>query len=70
VRQFGRREEEGVLIDMALSREDLAQMTGTNLYNVSRILSKWEQNGYVALGRKRVTIRKAHELVMIAEGVT
>jgi CRP/FNR family transcriptional regulator, nitrogen oxide reductase regulator len=70
VRQFGRREEEGVLIDMALSREDLAQMTGTNLYNVSRILSKWEQNGYVGLGRKRVTIRKAHELVMIAEGIT
>lgn len=67
VRQFGRRESEGVLIDMALSREDLAQMTGTNLYNVSRILSKWEQEKIVSLGRKRVVIRKAHELVMIGE---
>lgn len=67
VRQFGRRTEEGVLIDMALSREDLAQMTGTNLYNVSRILSKWEADGLIATRRKRVTLVKAHDLVMLAE---
>jgi CRP-like cAMP-binding protein len=70
VRQFGRREEEGVLIDMTFTRQDLAEMTGTNLYNVSRILNKWEQNGYVGLGRKKVLIKKAHELVVIAEGIT
>ena len=46
VRQFGRRVDEGVLIDIAISREELAQMTGTNLYNVSRILSKWEHAGW------------------------
>jgi len=59
-----------VLIDMALSREDLAQMTGTNLYNVSRILSKWEQDGIVSLGRKRVAIRNAHALVIIGEDIS
>lgn len=67
VRQFGRRTEEGVLIDMVLSREDIAQMSGTNLYQVSRILSRWEQAGYIATGRKQVTLRKAHEIVAIAE---
>jgi CRP-like cAMP-binding protein len=67
VRQFGRRTEEGLLIDMPLSRQDLAEMTGTNLYNVSRILSKWEQAGLVSSGRKRVTLLKPHQLVMIAE---
>ena len=70
VRQFGKREGDGVLIDMALSREDLAQMTGTNLYNVSRILSKWEQDGIVSLGRKRVAIRNAHALVIIGEDIS
>ena len=70
VRQFGKREGEGVLIDMALSREDLAQMTGTNLYNVSRILSKWEQDGIVSLGRKRVVIKNAHALVIIGEDIS
>lgn len=69
VRQFGRRAEEGVLIDISLSREDLAQMTGTNLYNVSRILSKWESDGLIATGRKQVTLLKAHELVVLAEDI-
>lgn len=67
VRQFGRRIPEGVLIDMPLSRQDLAQMTGTNLYNVSRILSKWEQKGLISTSRMQVILCKAHELVMIAE---
>jgi CRP-like cAMP-binding protein len=69
VRQFGRRTANGVLIDVSLSREDLAQMTGTNLYNVSRILSKWEADGLIASGRKRITLLKAHELVALAEDI-
>lgn len=69
VRQFGRRVSQGVLIDIALSREDLAQMTGTNLYNVSRILSKWEGDGLISTDRKRITLLKAHELVILAEDI-
>ena len=69
VRQFGRRTDDGVLIDIPLGREDLAQMTGTNVYNVSRILSKWEANGFIATGRKRVTLLQAHELVVLAEDI-
>jgi CRP-like cAMP-binding protein len=67
VRQFGRRTDEGVLIDMSLTREDIAQMAGTNLYQVSRILSRWEQAGYIATARRQVTLCKAHEIVAIAE---
>ena len=67
VRQFGTKSDEGVLIDMPLSRQDLAEMTGTNLYNVSRIMSKWEQDGIIKTGRKRVILCQPHELVVIAE---
>ena len=67
VRQFGKRVEAGVLIDMPLSRQDLAQMTGTNVYNASRILSKWEQQGLISTSRMQVILCEAHELVMIAE---
>ncbi|MCB8945738.1 MAG: Crp/Fnr family transcriptional regulator [Ardenticatenaceae bacterium] len=67
VRQFGKRVPEGVLIDMPLSRQDLAEMTGTNLYNASRILSKWEQQGLISTRRMQVILCKAHDLVMIAE---
>ena len=70
VRQFGKREADGVLINMLMSRQDLAEMTGTNLYNVSRILNKWEQAEIVRLGRQRVVITNAHKLVVISEGIS
>ena len=67
-RQFGKREGEGVLIDMVISRQDIAEMTGTNIYNVSRILSKWEQNELILSQHKRITIRNSHALVLISAG--
>jgi CRP-like cAMP-binding protein len=65
--QSGKRIEAGILIDMPLSRQDLAEMTGTNLYSVSRILSGWEKQGLVETGRERVVLTMPHQLVMIAE---
>jgi CRP-like cAMP-binding protein len=56
-----------VLIGLPLSREDLAKIAGTTLYTVSRILSGWEQQGFVEAGRERVLIRQAHILAAIAE---
>lgn len=67
VRQAGRKVEGGVLVDMPLSRQDLAEMTGTTLYTVSRILSGWQQQGLVEARRERVLIRVPHGLVVIAE---
>lgn len=63
----GHKVEGGVLIDLALSRQDLAEMTGTTLYTVSRTLSGWQQRGIVEVGRERVLIQKPHALVAIAE---
>ncbi|MGE3274412.1 MAG: Crp/Fnr family transcriptional regulator [Vicinamibacterales bacterium] len=67
VQQAGRRVESGVLIDLPLSREDIAQMTGTTLYTVSRIVSRLEQDGILEAGRQRVVIRRPHGLVKIAD---
>jgi CRP-like cAMP-binding protein len=66
-RQSGRRTEQGVLIDLPLSRQDLGEMTGTTLYTVSRILSNWEQQGLVESRRERIIICNPHGLVVIAE---
>lgn len=65
--QAGKKTDEGILIDLALTRQDLAEMTGTTLYTVSRILSQWETQGLVRSGRERVVIRWPHGLVTIAE---
>jgi len=63
----GKKMAEGVLIDIPLTREDIAQMTGTTLFTVSRTLSEWERQGLVSVGRERVVITAPHGLVRIAE---
>jgi CRP-like cAMP-binding protein len=63
----GRRGDAGVEIDFPLSRQDLAQMTGTTLFTVSRTLSAWEQAGIITAGRRRVVVLQPHRLVRIAE---
>lgn len=65
--QAGRRVENGVLIDLPLSRQDLAEMTGTTLFTVSRTLKQWENQGLIISGREQVIIRFPHGLVTIAE---
>jgi CRP-like cAMP-binding protein len=66
-RQVGRRVEEGVLIALPFSRQDLAEMAGTKRFTVSRIFSEWEQRGIIEAGRERVLIKQPHALVVIAE---
>jgi len=43
-------------IEVSLSREELAQMTGTTLFTVSRLFSAWEARGMVTPRREAVTI--------------
>jgi CRP-like cAMP-binding protein len=70
VQQAGRRVESGVLIDLPLSREDIGQMTGTTLYTVSRIISRFEADGLLEAGRQRMVIRNPHGLLKIADDLT
>ncbi|MGE5243043.1 MAG: Crp/Fnr family transcriptional regulator [Betaproteobacteria bacterium] len=67
VHEAGRRVEAGVEIDFPVSRQDIAEMTGTTLYTVSRILSGWEERGIVRSGRQRIVLTKPHALAVIAE---
>jgi len=65
--QAGRKTEAGVLLDLPLTRQDLAEMCGTTLFTVSRILSQWEAQGLVRAAREQVIICFPHGLVRIAE---
>jgi CRP-like cAMP-binding protein len=65
--EFGIRVEDGILIDLTLTRQDLAEMSGTTLYTVSRMLGQWEEAGLVIAERERVTIRNPHGLARIVE---
>ena len=67
-KQSGRKVEQGVEIDFPISRQDIAQMTGTTLHTVSRVLSGWEQRGLIESGRQRIVLRDAHKLFVLAQG--
>jgi CRP-like cAMP-binding protein len=67
-KQTGKKMEDGILIDFPISRQDIAEMTGTTLHTVSRLLSAWEAKGLVRSGRQKVTIVEPHRLFMLAGG--
>lgn len=65
--KVGVKTERGIRLDMSLSRQDLAELSGTTLYTVSRILSEWQRDNLVDIGREEVCITHPHKLVVIAE---
>jgi CRP-like cAMP-binding protein len=66
VGHVGRPCEAGVRV--ALTREELAQMVGTTLFTVSRLLSQWESNGLVLGRREAVVVRDLSGLADFADG--
>jgi len=55
-RQYGQKSEEGLRIAQPLTRQDLADLTGTTLYTVSRTLSKWQQMGLVTSRQRHLIV--------------
>jgi CRP-like cAMP-binding protein len=68
-RQAGYPEGSGVRIDFPISKQDIAEMTGTTLHTVSRILGAWEQAGLVSTGRQKLLVTNPHQLLLIADGI-
>jgi CRP-like cAMP-binding protein len=54
-------------VDIGLSREELAQMTGTTLFTVSRLLSDWHARGMVKPRREGLTICDFQSLRELSE---
>jgi len=68
--QTGKHIENGTTrVELSFRRQDLAEMTGTTLFTVSRTLSEWEKLGFIEAGRERIWIKIPHELEKIAEHV-
>ena len=57
------------MVELPLSRQDVAEASGTTIFTVSRVLADWERRGLVETGRERVLIRSPHRLVQISEGL-
>lgn len=62
MRQCGKVTPEGVQIAHALTRQELAELTGTTLYTVSRTLSQWEAEGILRSTQRRLLVRSPARL--------
>ena len=53
--------------EICLSQEELAQMTGTTLFSISRLFTEWEARGLVVARRHSITVRSVDSLRAIAK---
>ncbi|MEO8847776.1 MAG: Crp/Fnr family transcriptional regulator [Casimicrobiaceae bacterium] len=60
-----RRTERGVSIEFPISRQDLAELCGTTLFTVSRILTRWRDLGLVDPGRQGIVVRDIARLAEV-----
>lgn len=68
--QIGKRiNSKDMMVELPLTRQDVAEASGTTIFTVSRVLADWERRGLVEAGRERVVIRNPHGLVQISEGL-
>ena len=65
--KFGVARDGTILIDLPLTRQDLADLSGTTVETTIRIISKLRERGILRTERERVVILEAHQLVSIAE---
>lgn len=65
--KLGEQKQQGVLIQLPFSRQDLAAMTGTTVETVSRVMSRFSGEGLISTGRKWVSINDLGGLEAVAK---
>jgi CRP-like cAMP-binding protein len=60
--KLGEARGQGVLIQLPFSRQDLAAMTGSTTETVSRVMSRFAEEGWIKSGRKWVTLTDSKHL--------
>ena len=63
-----RQDDGATLIEMPLSRQDIADMTGATVETVSRVMSDFRRSGLIESGRRWISIRDRDALEDIAQG--
>ena len=62
-----RRSAENGHLEITLSRAELAQLTGTTLFTVSRLLCQWQTRGIVRVRRESVLVEDFAALAQISQ---
>lgn len=66
--QSGRKSGDGIEIAFPITRQNIAEMTGTTVHTVSRLLAAWQKDGMVKSTRKHIVVTDPHRLVLLSGG--
>jgi CRP-like cAMP-binding protein len=66
--QIGRHHPDGSVDLERITQQELAEISGTTLYTVSRTLAEWSADGIVTTGRQTVRLLTLDRLARIGEG--
>lgn len=61
-RERGISTKEGILVEIDLKRQELANLAGTSRENITRILSQMDRDGIIKLGKDKILIKDFEEL--------
>jgi len=64
--KFGEESRHGLLIQLPLSRKELADMAGTSTATASRVMSKFQEDDLISSGRQWIAIKENSELLRIS----
>lgn len=64
---LGQKQPDGLFVPLALSRQELADMTGTTIETAIRIMSKWGKDDVVRTDKDGFTLRDVETLKAVAQ---
>jgi CRP-like cAMP-binding protein len=62
---MGRPTPQGIVVEVPISGQELAEMIGTTPYSVSRLLAGWRRLGIVDAQRDQILILQLHRLTTL-----
>jgi len=63
----GSSNEDGIIIELPLTRQDIAEMAGTTVETAIRTMSKFHRQGFIDTQEGYIILLQPHKLVAIAE---
>ena len=60
---FGEEHAKGTLLNIPLTRQDIAEIAGTTVESTIRVMSKWQKAGWIATRSQHILVKEVDELV-------
>lgn len=60
--EFGKKRKEGILIDLPLTHQELANLVGTSRETITRILNHFKKRGLIKVEKRKIIILNQKEL--------